>query len=132
MRRAQDIPLVKDWYLKHCPPTNPLKSATRIRRCTAPNEPKPKLEKATTRKNLFRQLKQILPDDEFGAGLQICGQGYNILNLLIHRQVRSHIPRFGCHANGQRRIRAIYLRLQRELEAGQVRLSHGSKLRRYV
>lgn len=25
MRRAQDIPLVKNWYLEHCPPNQPVK-----------------------------------------------------------------------------------------------------------
>jgi hypothetical protein len=52
--QAQDVPLVKDWYLEHCP--------------------------------LFPAAEgyQILPDD---AGLQVCQQGYNMLNLLIHWKV---------------------------------------------
>ena len=33
MRWVQDILLVKNWYLEHCPPTNPLKSASRSRSC---------------------------------------------------------------------------------------------------
>ncbi|KAG0700703.1 NUC071 domain-containing protein [Suillus ampliporus] len=48
-------------------------------------------EKAMTKKNLFRQLKamkffQITKFDWVETGLQVCRQGYNILNLLIHRK----------------------------------------------
>jgi hypothetical protein len=44
------------------------------------------------KKNLFRQLKatkffQITRLDWVEAGLQVCRQGYNMLNLLIHRKV---------------------------------------------
>ena len=43
--------------------------------------------------NLFRQLKatkffQTTKLDWVEAGLQVCRQGYNMLNLLIHRKVR--------------------------------------------
>lgn len=45
-----------------------------------------------TKKSLFRQLKatkffQITRLDWVEAGLQVCRQGYNMLNLLIHRKV---------------------------------------------
>jgi len=44
-------------------------------------------EKAMTKKNLFRQLKvtkffQTTKLDWVEAGLQVCRQGYNMLNLL--------------------------------------------------
>jgi pre-mRNA-processing factor 8 len=44
-----------------------------------------------TKKSLFRQLKatkffQITRLDWVEAGLQVCRQGYNMLNLLIHRK----------------------------------------------
>ena len=44
------------------------------------------------KKSLFRQLKatkffQITKLDWVEAGLQVCRQGYNMLNLLIHRKV---------------------------------------------
>jgi pre-mRNA-processing factor 8 len=47
------------------------------------------------KKSLFRQLKatkffQITKLDWVEAGLQVCRQGYNMLNLLIHRKVRCH------------------------------------------
>ena len=48
--------------------------------------PKPQIKK-----NLFRQLKatkffQTTSIDWVEAGLQVCRQGYNMLNLLIHRK----------------------------------------------
>lgn len=44
-----------------------------------------------TKKNLLRQLKntkffQTTTLDWVEAGLQVCRQGYNMLNLLIHRK----------------------------------------------
>jgi hypothetical protein len=44
-------------------------------------------------KNLFRQLKatkffQTTKLDWVEAGLQVCRQGYSMLNLLIHHKVR--------------------------------------------
>jgi pre-mRNA-processing factor 8 len=44
-----------------------------------------------TKKSLFRQLKatkffQTTKLDWVEAGLQVCRQGYNMLNLLIHRK----------------------------------------------
>ena len=45
-----------------------------------------------TKKNLFQQLKvtkffQTMKLDWVEAGLQVYRQGYNMLNLLIHRKV---------------------------------------------
>lgn len=96
MRRAQDIPLVKNWYLEHCPPGQPVKvrvSYQKLLKCFVLNELKTRPEKAMTKKNLFRQLKatkffQTTRLDWVEAGLQVCRQGYNMLNLLIHRKVR--------------------------------------------
>lgn len=95
MRRAQDIPLVKNWYLEHCPPNQPVKvrvSYQKLLKCFVLNELKSRPEKAMTKKNLFRQLKatkffQTTKLDWVEAGLQVCRQGYNMLNLLIHRKV---------------------------------------------
>ncbi|KAI0338909.1 pre-mRNA-processing-splicing factor [Trametopsis cervina] len=94
MRRAQDIPLVKNWYLEHCPPGQPVKvrvSYQKLLKCFVLNELKSRPEKAMTKKNLFRQLKatkffQTTKLDWVEAGLQVCRQGYNMLNLLIHRK----------------------------------------------
>ncbi|KAH6911378.1 pre-mRNA-processing-splicing factor [Coprinopsis sp. MPI-PUGE-AT-0042] len=82
MRRAQDIPLVKNWYLEHCPPGQPVKVRVSYQKL---------LKVPMTKKNLFRQLKatkffQTTKLDWVEAGLQVCRQGYNMLNLLIHRK----------------------------------------------
>ena len=95
MRRAQDVPLVKNWYLEHCPPGQPVKvrvSYQKLLKCYVLNELHTRPEKAMTKKNLFRQLKatkffQTTRLDWVEAGLQVCRQGYNMLNLLIHRKV---------------------------------------------
>ena len=97
MRRAQDVPLVKNWYLEHCPPGQPVKvrvSYQKLLKCYVLNELKSRPEKAMTKKNLFRQLKatkffQTTRLDWVEAGLQVCRQGYNMLNLLIHRKARN-------------------------------------------
>ncbi|KAG1808408.1 NUC071 domain-containing protein [Suillus subaureus] len=88
MHHAQDIPLVKNWYLEHCPPNQPVKVHVlyqKLLRCFVLNELKSQPEKAMTKKNLFRQLKAT-KFDWVEAGLQVCRQGYNMLNLLIHRK----------------------------------------------
>ncbi|KIK20048.1 hypothetical protein PISMIDRAFT_13228 [Pisolithus microcarpus 441] len=93
-RCAQDVPLVKNWYLKHCPPGQPVKVRVlyqKLLKCFVLNELKSCSEKAMTRKNLFHQLQatkfvQMMRLDWVEAGLQVCRQGYNVLNLLIHRK----------------------------------------------
>ena len=96
-RRAQDVALVKNWYLEHCPPNQPVKvrvSYQKLLKCYVLNELKLRPGKAMFKKNLFRQLKatnffQTMRLDRVDAGLQVCRQGYNMLNLLIHRKVRT-------------------------------------------
>ncbi|KAF8596751.1 pre-mRNA-processing-splicing factor [Ceratobasidium sp. AG-I] len=93
-RRAQDVPLVKNWYLEHCPPNQVTKvrvSYQKLLKCFVLNELKHRSPKAMTKKSLFRQLKatkffQTTKLDWVEAGLQVCRQGYNMLNLLIHRK----------------------------------------------
>ncbi|CAG8663527.1 28146_t:CDS:10 [Gigaspora margarita] len=94
MRRAEDIPLVKNWYLEHCPPGQPVKvrvSYQKLIKCYVLNALKHRPPKALNKKYLFRQLKstkffQTTELDWVEAGLQVCRQGYNMLNLLIHRK----------------------------------------------
>jgi pre-mRNA-processing factor 8 len=94
-RRAEDLPLVKDWYMEHCPPNQPTKvrvSYQKLLKCFVLNELHSRPPKAMTKKSLFRQLKgtkffQTTKLDWVEAGLQVCRQGYNMLNLLIHRKV---------------------------------------------
>ncbi|KAI7862169.1 pre-mRNA-processing-splicing factor 8 [Spinellus fusiger] len=93
-RRAQDIPLVKNWYLEHCPPNQPVKvrvSYQKLLKCYVLNALKHRAPKALNKKYLFRSLKatkffQTTQLDWVEAGLQVCRQGYNMLNLLIHRK----------------------------------------------
>ncbi|KAF8835892.1 hypothetical protein BDN67DRAFT_1037053 [Paxillus ammoniavirescens] len=96
MKCAQDILLVKNcqWYLEHYPPNRPVKvsvSYQKLLKCFVLNELKTHPEKAMTKKHLFCQLKatkffQTTRLDWVKAGLQLCRQGYNMLNLLTHRK----------------------------------------------
>ncbi|CEI92409.1 Putative U5 snRNP complex subunit Spp42 [Rhizopus microsporus] len=93
-RRAQDVPLVKNWYLEHCPPNQPVKvrvSYQKLLKCYVLNALRHRAPKALNKKYLFRSLKstkffQTTQIDWVEAGLQVCRQGYNMLNLLIHRK----------------------------------------------
>ena len=88
-------PLVKNWYIEHRPPDQPVKvqvSYQKLLKCFILNKLKTCLEKAMMKKNLFHQLKvtkffQTMCLDWVKAGLQVCRQGYNMLNLLIHHKV---------------------------------------------
>nr|CAD1827742.1 unnamed protein product [Ananas comosus var. bracteatus] len=94
MRRAEDIPLVSEWYKEHCPPSYPVKvrvSYQKLLKCYVLNELHHKPPKAQKKKHLFRSLQatkffQTTELDWVEAGLQVCKQGYNMLNLLIHRK----------------------------------------------
>lgn len=94
MVRAQDVPLVKHWYLEHCPPKQPVKvrvSYQKLLKTYVLNELHKKRPKALQKQNLLRTLKQTkffqqTTIDWVEAGLQVCRQGFNMLNLLIHRK----------------------------------------------
>ncbi|RRT80056.1 hypothetical protein B296_00007818 [Ensete ventricosum] len=93
-RRAEDIPLVSEWYKEHCPPSYPVKvrvSYQKLLKCYVLNELHHRPPKAQKKKHLFRSLQatkffQTTELDWVEAGLQVCKQGYNMLNLLIHRK----------------------------------------------
>ncbi|VFQ68725.1 unnamed protein product [Cuscuta campestris] len=93
-RRAEDIPLVSEWYKEHCPPSYPVKvrvSYQKLLKCFVLNELHHRPPKAQKKKHLFRSLQatkffQTTELDWAEAGLQVCKQGYNMLNLLIHRK----------------------------------------------
>ncbi|KAJ6441645.1 pre-mRNA processing splicing factor 8 [Purpureocillium lavendulum] len=95
MVRAQDVPLVKRWYLEH-PPTDkpPVKvrvSYQKLLKNFVLNELHKKKPKAHNKQDLLRSLKQTkffqqTTIDWVEAGLQVCRQGFNMLNLLIHRK----------------------------------------------
>ncbi|GAW11274.1 hypothetical protein ANO14919_006170 [Xylariales sp. No.14919] len=94
MVRAQDIPLIKHWYLEHCPPKQPVKvrvSYQKLLKTFVLNELHKQKPKALNRQDLLRSLKQTkffqqTTIDWVEAGLQVCRQGFNMLNLLIHRK----------------------------------------------
>lgn len=94
MVRAEDVPLVKQWYLEHVPAGQPTKvrvSYQKLLKSFVLNELHKKQPKAQNKQNLMRTLKttkffQQTKIDWVEAGLQVCRQGYNMLNLLIHRK----------------------------------------------
>ncbi|GAM85178.1 hypothetical protein ANO11243_031820 [Dothideomycetidae sp. 11243] len=94
MVRAQDVPLVKQWYLEHVVPGQPIKvrvSYQKLLKTYILNELHSRGSKAQNKQNLMRSLKQTkffqqTTIDWVEAGLQVCRQGFNMLNLLIHRK----------------------------------------------
>ncbi len=94
MVRAQDVPLVKQWYLEHCPQGQPVKvrvSYQKLLKTYVLNELHKTQPKAQNKQNLMKSLKstkffQQTTIDWVEAGLQVCRQGFNMLNLLIHRK----------------------------------------------
>ena len=92
--RAQDVPLIKHWYLEHCPPGQPIKvrvSYQKLLKSYVLNTLHTATPKPHANKNLYRQLKstkyfQSTTIDWVEAGLQLVRQGHNMLNLLIHRK----------------------------------------------
>ncbi|KAF2090260.1 PROCN-domain-containing protein [Saccharata proteae CBS 121410] len=94
MVRAQDVPLVKQWYLEHVPQGQPVKvrvSYQKLLKTYVLNELHNKPAKALNSQNLMKSLKttkffQQTTIDWVEAGLQVCRQGFNMLNLLIHRK----------------------------------------------
>jgi len=94
MVRAQDVPLVKQWYLEHCPQGQPVKvrvSYQKLLKTYVLNEVHKRKPKAQNKQNLMKSLRstkffQQTTIDWVEAGLQVCRQGFNMLNLLIHRK----------------------------------------------
>lgn len=94
MVRAQDVPLVKQWYLEHCPQGQPVKvrvSYQKLLKTYVLNELHQSKPKAQSKQDLLKTLKstkffQQTTIDWVEAGLQVCRQGFNMLNLLIHRK----------------------------------------------
>ena len=93
-RRCLDVPLVKEWYQEHCPPNHPVKvrvSYQKLLKCYVLNRLKHRHPKSLNKRYLFKILRatkffQTTQIDWVEAGLQVCRQGYNMLNLLIHRK----------------------------------------------
>ena len=94
MKRATDIPLVKRFYQEHCPSNFPTKVKVShqklLKKCVL-NDLHKKTLKSRNKKSLLKALKmtkffQSTTIDWVEAGLQVCRQGHNMLNLLIHKR----------------------------------------------
>jgi len=93
-RRAYDVPLVNCWFQEHCPPNYPVKvrvSYQKLLKNYILNVLHRRPPKNVKKKYLLKALKstkffQSTELDWVEAGLQVCRQGYNMLNLLIHRK----------------------------------------------
>ncbi|CAK7904636.1 pre-mRNA-splicing factor 8 [[Candida] anglica] len=93
--RAQDVALTKPWYKLHTSGKTPLKtrvSHQKLLKSYVLNELHSKKPNAAIRRgSLLKTLKQTkyfqeTTIDWVEAGLQVCRQGFNMLNLLIHRR----------------------------------------------
>ncbi|CAO1613068.1 unnamed protein product [Sympodiomycopsis kandeliae] len=93
-RRTLDVPLIKGWYMEHCPPGQPVKTRVSYQKllkryvlnCLTSKQPK-----SGKKRSLLKQLKatkffQTTHLDWIEAGLQVVRQTWNALNLLIHRK----------------------------------------------
>ncbi|KAJ1734331.1 hypothetical protein LPJ61_001133, partial [Coemansia biformis] len=93
-RRAQDVPLVKDWYLEHCPPGMPVKVRVSYQKLLKnyvlnaihSTPPRPQRKQYLLRQLRATKFFQSTEIDWVEAGLQVCRQGHNMLSLLIHRK----------------------------------------------
>ena len=94
MRRAFDIPLISPWFKERCPQTYPVKvrvSYQKLLKHWILNALHKRAPKPQSKKSLFKAFEstkffQSTEIDWVEAGLQICRQGFNIMNLLIHRK----------------------------------------------
>ncbi|KAL3228560.1 Pre-mRNA-splicing factor 8 [Nakaseomyces bracarensis] len=93
-KRAEDVPLVKSWYLQHPEEEFPVKvkvSYQRLLKRNVFNELKENKDRHHKKLKLISGLKstkyfQETHIDWLEAGIQICKQGHNMLNLLIHKR----------------------------------------------
>ncbi|RKP02105.1 hypothetical protein CXG81DRAFT_11192 [Caulochytrium protostelioides] len=93
-RRAQDVPLIHQWYLERAPEGLPVKvrvSYQKLLKSWVHNELTRRRPAAQSKRSLLTQLRatkffQSTELDWVEAGLQLCRQGHNMLNLLIHRK----------------------------------------------
>uniref|UniRef100_A0A8C9LIC4 Pre-mRNA-processing-splicing factor 8 n=1 Tax=Piliocolobus tephrosceles TaxID=591936 RepID=A0A8C9LIC4_9PRIM len=93
-RRGLDIPLVQSWFKEHISAKYPVKvrvSYQKLLKCWVLNHLHSKKPKSMKKKYLFRIFKSTkffhcTEMDWVEIGLQVCRQGYNMLNLLIHRK----------------------------------------------
>ena len=93
-RAAYDVPIIANWFKERCPITYPVKvrvSYQKLLKYYVLNYLHHKKPKSQKNRSLFKAFKQTkffqkTEMDWVEVGLQICRQGYNMLNLLIHRK----------------------------------------------
>ncbi|KAF4739588.1 pre-mRNA-splicing factor 8, partial [Perkinsus olseni] len=98
-RRAQDIPLVGEWFKEHCPPEYPVKvrvSYQKLLKCWVLNSLHNRPPKSLKKRNLVAECHKLkffnrTQLDWVEVGLQVCRQGYNMLSLLIQRKNLSYL-----------------------------------------
>ena len=98
-RRTLDVPLVQHWYKERCPREHPVKvrvSYQKLLKHWLLNKVHTRPSKPINKKYLFRSLKatkffQTTELDWVEAGLQVCRQGHNMLNLLINRKQLNYL-----------------------------------------
>jgi pre-mRNA-processing factor 8 len=95
MVRAEDVPLVKQWYLEHCPAGQPVKVRVSYQKLLKTYVLNELAQEAAEGSKQARPLAEPSRGqsssrqttiDWVEAGLQVCRQGFNMLNLLIHRK----------------------------------------------
>jgi len=96
MRRTIDIPLIGHWFRDRVSrdlnyPTKVRVSYQKLLKAWVLNQLNARPYKPKTKRALFKSLKstkffQCTELDWVEVGLQICRQGHNVLNLLIHRK----------------------------------------------
>ncbi|RLV89289.1 Pre-mRNA-splicing factor 8 [Spathaspora sp. JA1] len=91
--RAQDVALIKSWYQRHSPYKSPVKVRVSYQKLLKNHVLNHLHKKKPSRKNakLLPSLKatkyfQQTTIDWVEAGIQVCRQGFNMLNLLIHKR----------------------------------------------
>jgi len=94
MRRALDVPLIGEWVREHVDSTLPVKvrvSYQKLLKVYVLNALHHRRPRALNKKNMFASFRatkffQSTDIDWVEAGLQVVRQGYNMLNLLLHRK----------------------------------------------
>jgi pre-mRNA-processing factor 8 len=93
-RRCYDIPLVSSWFKERCPQGYPVKvrvSYQKLLKVWVLNQLNHHAPKSQSKRSLLKAFTktkffQLTELDWVEAGLQVIRQGYNMLNLLIHRK----------------------------------------------
>jgi pre-mRNA-processing factor 8 len=98
-RRAQDVPLVQGWFLERAPQGLPVKVRVSYQKLLKGHvlnslharPPRPQRKKRLLTALGRTKFFQATELDWLEAGLQVVRQGYNMLNLLIHRKALTYL-----------------------------------------